>query len=89
MSDIIVGLKQKRRIIEQFQRDQAKQEGQEMQMLKQLKDEHDADSVEIAEVKIGKLREELVESEKFLEELDTEMDQIIHNAVPGSSSGAV
>lgn len=89
MSDIIEGLKQKRRVIEQFQRDQAKQEGQEEQMLKQLKDEHDADSVEMGEVKIEELKEELAESEKLLENLDAEMGEIIHNARPGSNPGSV
>lgn len=89
MADIIEELKLKRKKIEQFQRDQANQEGQEAQLLKRLKDESDADDVPQAERKLEELGKELITHEKFLEELDTEMDQIIHNAVPGSSSGAV
>lgn len=87
MANIIEDLKRKRRTIEQFQRDQAKQEGQEEQMLKQLKDDHDVDSVEMGEVKIEKLREEKLESEKLLEDLDKTLSEIIDNALPGNSSG--
>ena len=89
MPDILEELKRKRRTIEQFQRDQAKQEGQEEQLLKQLKDECDATSVKKAEEVREHLSEEKAESEKLLTDLDAQMGEIIHNARPGSNSGSV
>lgn len=87
MADITEDLKQKRRTIEQFQRDEANQQGQEAQLLKQLKDECGEDSIEKAEKIVEKKVEELVQHEKYLKELDTKMGEIIRAAVPGSNSG--
>ena len=89
MSDIIEGLKQKRKKIEQFRQDKSRQEGQRAQMLTQLESEHGVNSVVEAENKIEKLTQEHVEHVEILRELDAEMGEIIHNATPGSDSGTV
>lgn len=89
MADIIEGLKEKRRIIEQFQRTQANQEGQESQLLKQLEAECAANSVEQAEEVLKRLYEEKAQSEKLLEDLDEKMAEIILNAQPGSDSRSI
>lgn len=86
MADIVEELKQKKKKIEQLQRDKANQEGQQQQLLERLKHEFDVDSVEKAEEKLEVLGKELIKNEKFLEELDAEMGKIIHNALPGNSS---
>ena len=86
MADIIVDLKSKRKVIEQFQRDAANQEGRREQLFTQLKTECDAESVEQGSKVVEELGKELVEHEEFLTELGTKMDTIIRNAVPGSNS---
>jgi len=87
MTNIIEELKQKRRTIEQFQRDKARQEGEKAQLSKQLKDECGEDSVEKAEKIVEREVKELEQHKKYLEELDKELDQIICSASPGSNSG--
>lgn len=87
MADIIEDLKQKRRTIEQFQKDAANQEGQRVQLFKQLEQESDVSTVVKAEEVVKRLCEERAENEKLLEELDKEMSEIICKAVPGSDSG--
>lgn len=89
MSNIISDLKQKRKIIEQFQRDMARQEGEEAQLFKQLKDECDVDSVEKAEVKIEKLSGERDEIKELLGKLDEEMGEIIVNAQSESNPESI
>ena len=89
MSEIIEGLKQKRRKIEQLRQSESRQEGQREQILIQLESEFDVDSVVEAEKMIVELVKEKEEHEKLLKELDEEMDQIICNASPGSNSGTV
>jgi len=88
MADIIEGLRRKRKIIEQFQRDAANQEGQRKQLFNQLKTECDAESVEQADKVVEELHKELETDEAFLEKLDTKLHTIIRNAVPGSDSEA-
>ena len=88
MADIIADLKSKRRVIEQFQRDAANQEGRREQLFAQLKAECSAESVDQGDKVVEELGKELVEHEALLAELGTKMDTIIHNAVPGSSTGS-
>jgi len=88
MADIIEEVKQKRKEIEELQQRKAKQDGQREQLYKQLKTESGVDSIKAADEELEKLGQELVENEKFLEELDSEMGQIIHDALPGSSAGS-
>lgn len=88
MADIIEDLRSKRKIIEQFQRDAANQEGQREQLFAQLKTESGAESVEQGDKVVEKLGKELVDHEALLAELGTKMDTIIHNATPGRSSGS-
>lgn len=86
MSNIITELKEKRKEIEQFQRDKANQEGQEAQLLKQLQDECSENSIEKAEEVIKRETEELGKHEEFLKELGDKLDKIIYNALPRSNS---
>ncbi len=86
MADIITGLREKRKIIEQYQRDAANQEGRREQLLNQLKSECGAKTIEQADKVVEELGKERAEHEAYLAELDTKMDTIIHNAVPGSDS---
>jgi len=86
MSDIIEEVKQKLRVIEQLQRDVAKQEGQREELFKQLSVESGTSSAKEAEEKLEKLCKELEEDEKFLENLDRELGEIIYNANSGSIS---
>lgn len=86
MADVITELRRKRKIIEQFQRDAANQDGQREQLLNQLKSECGAETVEQGDAVVEKLGKERVEDETFLAELGTKMDKIIHDAVPGNNS---
>jgi len=88
MADIIEEVRQKRKKIEELQQRKAKQDGQREQLYKQLKTESGVDSINAADEELEKLGQELIENEKFLEELDSEMGQIIHDALPGSSAGS-
>lgn len=83
MADIIIELREKRKIIEQFQRDVANQEGRKEQLLNQLKTECGAETVEQGDKVVEELGKERKENEALLEELGTKMDTIIHDAVPG------
>lgn len=85
--DIIARLRRKRKMIEQFQKDVANQEGQREQLFNQLKTESGADSLEQADKVVEGLHKELDTDEAFLEKLDTKMAKIIHDAVPGNTVG--
>lgn len=88
MPNIVKEVREKRRKIEQLQRDKAKQEGQKLQLLKRLKDEFGVDTVEAAERKLEILGKELVEDESKLKGLDGEMGKIISDATSKSKSSS-
>jgi hypothetical protein len=82
MSDIIERIKLKIKKIEQFQREQANQEGQKEQLLKQLEEVSGTSSIKEADKELGNLGKELIEYEELLEDLDNQMGEIISNATP-------
>ena len=86
MDDIVEKVQLKIKKITKLQRDQAKQDGQEEQLLTQLHDVSGKDSVEEANKKLTELGKELVEYEELLEDIDSQMGEIISKATSSENT---
>jgi len=80
MSNLLQEVRDKRKKIEELQRQKAKQEGQKEQLLKRLKDEFSISSTEEIQPKLDELGKQLVENETTLNRYQDEMDKIIQEA---------
>jgi hypothetical protein len=85
MPDLLQDLKEKKRKIEQLQRDKAKQEGQKEQILKGLRDGFGI-SAEDVEKTLGTMGKELVADEELLKNSRDEMEEILSGAHPKDSA---
>jgi len=77
MSNLLREVRDKRKKIEELQRQKAKQEGQKEQILKRLKGEFGINFVEDIEKELEKLGKELVANEETLKQHLDEMENII------------
>jgi len=80
MSNLVQEVKNKKKQIEELQRQKSRQEGQKEQLLKRLKDEFGINSTEEIQPKLDELGKQLVESETTFNKYQDEMDRIIQEA---------
>ena len=86
MSDVIKSIKNSQSEIKDLQHEQAKQAGSTAQIVKQLKDNFQVETLEEAETVLQEFIAEKEENDELLEEIDTELKEIVSSATKTAST---
>lgn len=87
MSDVIQELRRKEESIRELKDQESRRQGREDTLRSQLKTEFGLDSVEAANKQLEANAQEIADREKLLQDLNVELENIIHLATSPSTGG--
>jgi hypothetical protein len=89
MSDILEDLKAKQNKIQELQRKEERRRGQEEQVMKSAKEKFGVSSLEEAQTKLKEVSGKIDQDEKQLQDLDSELGEILTKAGGSTNVGSV